>query len=121
MTDYISREEAIEAIGEMPLNWTDSPEELQETADWEEHLHAIIAVPAADVVSRDCFNRLLVENDELRKVRPVVRGMWIDHQIGNWVYAKCSECGTVHDVKSHFCPHCGADMRKEATDAGQDD
>ena len=31
-------------------------------------------------------------------VRPVVRGMWIDHQEGRWIYAKCSECGTVHDV-----------------------
>jgi hypothetical protein len=32
-------------------------------------------------------------------VRPVVRGKWIDHQEGRWIYAKCSECGTVHDVK----------------------
>jgi len=30
-------------------------------------------IPAADVVARDCYDRLLVENDELRKERPVVR------------------------------------------------
>ena len=47
-------------------------------------------------------------------VRPVVRGKWIDHQEGRWIYAKCSECGTVHDVKSNFCPNCGADMREES-------
>ena len=29
--------------------------------------------PAADVVARDCYDRLLFENDELRKERPVVR------------------------------------------------
>lgn len=29
--------------------------------------------PAADVVARDCYDRLLAENDELRKERPVVR------------------------------------------------
>ena len=34
-------------------------------------------IPAADVVSRDCYDRLLVENDELRKERPVVHGRWI--------------------------------------------
>ena len=43
-------------------------------------------------------------------VRPVVRGKWIDHQEGRWIYVKCSECGTVHDVKSNFCPNCGAAM-----------
>ena len=47
-------------------------------------------------------------------VRPVVRGKWIDHQEGRWIYAKCSECGTVHDVRSNFCPNCGADMREES-------
>lgn len=31
------------------------------------------AIPAADVVARDCYDRLLAENDELRKERPVVR------------------------------------------------
>lgn len=46
-------------------------------------------------------------------VRPVTRGEWIDHQEGRWIYAKCSECGTVHDVKSNFCPNCGADMREQ--------
>lgn len=44
-------------------------------------------------------------------VRPVARGKWIDHQEGRWIYAKCSECGTVHDVKSNFCPNCGSYMR----------
>ena len=33
----------------------------------------LLRIPAADVVKRDCFNRLLAENDELRKERPVVR------------------------------------------------
>lgn len=47
-------------------------------------------------------------------VRPVMRGKWDDYQQGRWVYAKCSECETVHDVRSNFCPNCGADMRGES-------
>lgn len=47
-------------------------------------------------------------------VRSVVRGRWVDHQQGRWVYAKCSICETVHDVKSNFCPNCGADMREKS-------
>lgn len=52
-----------------------------------------------------------IESIPAADVRPVVRGKWIDHQEGRWIYAKCSECGTLHDVKSNFCPNCGADMR----------
>ncbi len=37
-------------------------------------------------------------------------GKWIDHQLDRWVYAKCSECGSVHDVRSNYCPSCGARM-----------
>lgn len=40
----------------------------------------------------------------------VKSGEWIDYQQGRWVYAKCSLCGTVHDVRSNFCPSCGAEM-----------
>lgn len=37
-------------------------------------------------------------------------GHWIDHTEGRWVYAKCSECETVHDTQTNFCPSCGAKM-----------
>lgn len=65
------------------------------------------------------YNGIEVSRTAIRKlpaadVREVVRGKWIDHQQGRWVYAKCSECETVHDVRSNFCPNCGADMRGEA-------
>ena len=40
-------------------------------------------------------------------------GHWIDHQMYRWIYAKCSECETVHDTQTNFCPNCGADMRGE--------
>lgn len=39
-------------------------------------------------------------------------GQWIDEQDGRWIYAKCSLCGTVHNTKTNYCPHCGADMRE---------
>ena len=39
----------------------------------ESYMEWLEAIPAADVVARDCYDRLLAENDELRKERPVVR------------------------------------------------
>jgi len=37
-------------------------------------------------------------------------GHWIDHENGHWNYAKCSECKTIHDTRSNYCPFCGARM-----------
>ena len=48
---------------------------------------------------------------------PVVHGEWQDEQCGRWIYAKCNLCGKVQDVRSNFCPNCGAKMDgKEKSD-----
>jgi len=52
--------------------------------------------------------------DEIEEVlRQLKDGHWIDHQEGRWIYAKCSECGTIHDTQTAFCPACGAKMESE--------
>ena len=40
-------------------------------------------------------------------------GEWIDEQRGRWIYAKCNLCGKVQDVRSNYCPNCGAKMKGE--------
>ena len=37
-------------------------------------------------------------------------GHWIDHQEDKWIYAQCSECETVHDTRTNYCPKCGHRM-----------
>lgn len=86
MAEYIEREAAIESFRKSLDGGYVLTNDAQTT-------HILQSLPAADV-------------------RPVLRGNWIDHQEGRWIYAKCSECCTVHDVKSNFCPNCGADMRR---------
>lgn len=44
---------------------------------------------------------------------PVVHGEWIYEQRGKWIYAKCNLCGKVQDVRSNYCPNCGAKMKGE--------
>ena len=53
--------------------------------------------------------------DLLKIVAEPKTGHWIDRQEGRWIYAKCSECGTVHDTQTNYCPFCGAKMESEAT------
>ena len=50
MADLISREAAIEALGERPYNWTDSDSEIAEVCAWESYKSAIENVPAVDAV-----------------------------------------------------------------------
>ena len=51
---------------------------------------------------------------ELPSIQPKPKtGHWIDHQDGRWIYVQCSECGTVHDTQTNYCPNCGAKMESE--------
>ena len=60
---------------------------------------------------------VMVDKDLWEKAEKALKqepktGYWIDHQDGRWIYAKCSECGTVHDTQTNFCPNCGAEMKE---------
>ena len=69
MAEYIEREAAkiiLERVRDKCGN-----DEMAFALNWASRL--IRDIPAADVVARDCFDRLLAENDRLRQERPVVR------------------------------------------------
>ena len=79
------------------------------------------AEPCEDAISRQAVldairkSRFLVDAkqiiDDLPSVTPKQKmGHWIDYQKNIWIYAQCSECGTVHDTKTNYCPNCGAKM-----------
>ena len=95
MTDYISREAAIEAMYELC-------NKDQRQIFTREQLLALDDVPAADV-------------------REVKRGHWIgldEFPHEDW---ECDVCGSQAfgndriPQEFHFCPNCGADMREEQT------
>lgn len=46
----------------------------------------------------------------LINAEPQKMGHWINYQKNIWIYAQCSECGTVHDTQTNYCPNCGAKM-----------
>ena len=63
-------------------------------------------VHAADVVARDCYDRLLAENDELRKERPVVRCVECKHSAIDTLgerYCKGVAYGCSHVPDDWFC------------------
>ena len=96
MSEYIRREDALNALGTITLYRGALP---YDTAVWK-----INDIPYADVVERK-------------------RGEWRQLVIGKQhIQRFCSECGynkSIHGIDNqtlirfNFCPHCGADMRGE--------
>lgn len=98
MTDYISRQDAIEAVHEgisMFLDPCDCEEETPMTANDKYLLKVDKAI---------CKR---IKKLYAAPVREVKRGRWLD--------GYCSCCGerTVWD-ETDYCPNCGADMREDA-------
>ena len=95
MTDLISRQAAIEALGEEPEVWedpwtTDSDYSKGQRSQWKSDKLAIQAVPSAQK-----------------------RGKWVEDEY--WDY-KCSACGKGIDDEIYlfmpYCPNCGARMER---------
>ncbi len=127
MTDYISREAAIShpfANGQYDHAHANK-DFINGFNSYKEWLECL---PVADVVARDCFDKILAENDTMREqlaaigkkpgdsmetVKPVVRGEWkISFLYQYAVGYKCSCCDYFQLHRTRFCPNCGAYMRK---------
>ena len=90
-SDLISRQDAIDALGEEPEIWNDTEEEWAYRNAWVEHISAIKALPSAD--------------------RPT--GEWIKSDIlpNGWHCSHCDAPVMTDDIDEMlFCPHCGAKM-----------
>ena len=85
--EYIEREAAVMKIRE----WFWSAPGVHPKLDRDAAEEIMFAIPAADVVARDCYDRLLSKNDELRKERPVRHGKWEFIESTPW-YHKCNQC-----------------------------
>ena len=120
MSDLISRQAAIDALGERPMVWVESDYELGARNQYDADVLALETVPSAQP-SSSCGHEKDAQSE--RK-----RGTWIikDNPGTGWYRVTCSECG--EDVTStapcigfypnakvtwDYCPNCGADMRGE--------
>lgn len=93
----------------------------------------VVPIPSADVVDRDCYNRVLKENDTMREqlakigkkpgdsmdnVRPVINARKIKFYNNPWTDRKFTTCAACHGkVGPHdkFCKHCGAKFEEAFT------
>lgn len=62
--DFISREAALELIDNAPIIAGSENETLISAPELSDKVYCL---PAADVVARDCYDRILAENDTMRE------------------------------------------------------
>lgn len=92
MSDYISRQDAIKAIDDLPNCYNG----YSDTYDKSYIIGALEEVPTADV-------------------KPVVRGEWINHCNDMFPNESTMECNQCHHeqpliIDDTYCPNCGALM-----------
>ena len=99
MDDLISRQAAIDALGDAPEVWTDDSEyDRGLNNQWRYDRNAIMAVPPTQPEQET--------------------GQWIrfKYKDGNW-HIKCSKCGQYWSVDGHakifkYCFNCGLKMEE---------
>jgi rubrerythrin len=89
VSDLISRQDAIEALGEEPPVWYDGDDEIAERNQWRRDKAAIESLPSAEPKT----------------------GEWDD--IGGFIRWGCPFCHHAYESRSNYCPNCGARMRGE--------
>ena len=138
MEDYISREKALGIVCkhcDQPDNKDLCPYKFTGC-----HLYYdMFEFPAADVVSRDAFNRILEENDTMReqmaaigkkpgdKMDDVMRVeeanlILIKRGKNPFILFECSGCrkrGWFGDDTPKYCVNCGAKFNKTKMDGGE--
>lgn len=125
--DFISREDALDAAWH---NYYPSADHYCVSVKCATR-QDLEAIPPADVVTRDCYDRILAENDTMREmlaqigkkpgdkmddVRPVAKGRWIKQSVSfdlcGIEYFRCSCCDREYQTQYNVCPNCGADMKE---------
>lgn len=78
--DLINRQAAIDALGEAPKVWTDSPEEFAALSQWEMDVTAIKALPSAEPKIDD-------ENELKFYYVESLDDYWVGRRLDNFYYA----------------------------------
>lgn len=82
VNDSISRQAALDALGEAPEVWTDSPEEFAALSQWEMDVTAIKAVPSAEpeiIRCKDCRWWNKYGDHDMGYCMAAKHGYWSEH------------------------------------------
>lgn len=136
MAEYIKRKDAIDICTKC-VDFQDSIENINASAEAMRIRRLIKEMPSADVVEREVLDQVYWERDTaLHQLAEIGKGLGekmddvVERKHGKWTLFEndieqnayeCSACndvfvlleGTPQENLYNFCPNCGADMRGE--------
>ena len=116
MSDYIKREDALNAFRRVYMIPGQGTAKEIYTKQIENTYKQIESIPAADVVERELYQRALSDVVRLSVERPEQKhGEWKTVSVecfggGTMTEYECSLCKERQIIMSNFCPNCGARM-----------
>lgn len=97
MDDLISREAALEVLGECPENWTDSPEEIEAVNSWCFAADVINSVPTVPAVPLEPLLEILDETETIAPCtlcRKIIPDWCEEHNKPPLIWDKKIDCPT---------------------------
>ena len=93
-----------ELENDRPLNWTNSPGEIQEQNDWDRFMGMVSVANTIDAVHAkhsfwECYETSAFGGYKDGDPH------WLTRK-----FFRCKRCRKGSAIKSNFCPNCGADM-----------
>lgn len=82
--DLISRKAAIEALGERPENWTDTPAEIEAVRSYDNAIDVLKSVPSVPAVPLNKLCEWLHENALLSYKTPISVAGW-KYELTQWM------------------------------------
>ena len=82
--DLISRKAAIDALGERPENWTDTPAEIEAVRSYDNAIDILKSVPSVPAVPLDKLCKWLQENALLSYKTPLSVAGW-KYELTQWM------------------------------------
>ena len=115
MDDTISRQTALDALGEAPEVWTDSPEEFAALNQWEMDVKAIEAVPSENGMTFEEIAKLLSDLFDECACNVNDNDEWLP-QACKYAETECPNPKEKNGCWMQFLMQGGADMRGEQDD-----
>ena len=105
MNDLISRQAAIDALGEKPLAWTEGEYELGLQNQWQSDVDALNGLPSAQPETADC---IYCHEDSDGYVKPIEKNChaFIRFGMNGWEISLSAK-GWNGSAKIMYCPMCG--------------
>ena len=111
MDDLISRQAAINALGDKPLSWTEGEYELGLQNQWQSDVDALKELPSAQPDQTDCE---YCHEDSDGYVKPIEKNShaFIRFGMDGWELSLKAN-GWHGSAKIRYCPMCGRDLRQK--------